>query len=134
MDTSALSIQDLAMSVAEGNPRRLAATLPRLISEGNYPVALLRSVLNHFKGLYFMAGEVEGGKSPATVIAEAKPPIFFKLKAGYERQLKYWGTEKITKAIAKMFDAEIMCKKASAMAETIVSQILFWLAAIAGKR
>ncbi|MDR2099192.1 MAG: DNA polymerase III subunit delta [Rickettsiales bacterium] len=134
MDTSLLSMQDLSMSVAEGNSRKLASVLPRLLSEGNYPVQLLRSVLSHFKGLYFMAGEVEGGKPAAAVISEARPPIFFKLKASYERQLKNWGTEKIMKAISKMFDAEIMCKRAASPAETIVSQLLFSLCAAAGKK
>jgi len=134
MDTSLLSMQDLPMAIAEGNAKKLAAILPRLLSEGNYPVQLLRTVLNHFKNLYFMAGQVESGKSIATVIAEARPPIFFKMKASFERQLKNWPCEKVAKAITKMFDAEIMCKRASSPAETIVSQLLFSLCAIVGKR
>ena len=134
MDSSVLSAQDLPMAVAEGNSKRLASILPRLLSEGYLPVQLLRIVLNHFKSLYPMAGEVEGGKSAMVVVADARPPIFFKLKPGYERQLRAWTTDKIIRAISRLNEAEIVCKKSSQVQESALSQALFSLCAAAGKK
>ncbi len=134
MDSSLLNMSDLPLAVAEGNTKKLSTILPRLLNEGIYPVQLLRLVLFHFKALYFMAGEVENGKNISFVIDNSKPPIFFKLKPSYERQLKFWNTDKIIKIISKLNQAEIMCKITNYPQEIILSQILFNICSIANKR
>ena len=101
MDSSVLNMGDLPLAVAEGNNKKLSSILPRLLNEGVYPVQLIRTVLYHFKNLYFMAGEVENGNSISMVIENVRPQIFFKLKPSYERQLKFWNTTKIIKIISK---------------------------------
>ena len=134
MDSSSLNLQDLPLSVAEGNYKKLSLILPRLLSEGNYPVQLLKIVMNHFKNLYYMAGEVESGKSISDVIENSRPPIFYKLKPSYERQLKFWTTEKIIRVISEMNDADIRCKSANAPQETILSQLMFMICSVVNKR
>ncbi|MDR1476528.1 MAG: DNA polymerase III subunit delta [Rickettsiales bacterium] len=134
MDSSVLSAQDLPMAVAEGNAKRLADILPRLSSEGFAPVAMLRATLAHFKGLLYMAGEIESGRPIASVIAEARPPIFFKLKPSYERQLRVWNSDRIIRALSRLNDAEVLCKRQGQTQETVVAQALFHLCGAAGKR
>ncbi len=134
MDSSSLGLQDLPLSVAEGNYKKLSLILPRLLSEGNYPVQLLKNVLNHFKNLYYMAGEVESGKNIIDVIKNANPKIFYKLEPSYERQLKFWTTEKIIKVISEMNDADIRCKSANAPQDIILSQVMFMICSIVNKR
>ena len=134
IDSSALNLSDLAMVVAEGNSKKLAFILPRLLNEGNYPVQLLRVVLNHFKSLYFMIGEVENGKSPSFVIDNAQPKIFYKLKPSYERQLKLWNSNKIIKTISKLNETEIMCKSKDSPQEIILSQALTSVCSYANKK
>lgn len=134
MDSSSLNISDLPLVVAEGNNKKLSSILPRLLNEGIYPVQLLRVVLSHFKNLYFMAGEIENGSSISFVIDNAKPPIFFKLKNSYEKQLKFWNSDKIIKIISKLNQAEIMCKTTNYPQEIILSQILFNICSIVNKR
>ena len=133
MDSSSLGLQDLPFAVAEGNYRKLSLILPRLLSEGNNPVQLLKNVLNHFKNLYYMAGEVESGKNIIDVIKNANPKIFYKLESNYERQLKFWTTEKIIKIISEMNDADIRCRSANAP-HIILSQVMFMICSIVNKR
>ena len=134
MESSSLNLQDLPLAVAEGNYKKLSLILPRLLSEGNYPVQLLKIVLNHFKNLYYMASEFESGKSISEVIENSRPPIFYKLKPSYERQLRFWTTEKIIKIISEMNDADIRCKSANAPQETILSQLMFMICSVVNKR
>ena len=134
MDSSSINLQDLPLAVAEGNHKKLALILPRLLGEGNYPVQLLKIVLNHFKNLYFMAGEIESGKWVNDVIENVKPPIFWKLKPSYEKQLKFWTTEKIIRVISEINDADIRCKAANAPQETILSQLMFMICSVVNKR
>lgn len=134
MDSSVLNMSDLPMSVAEGNNKKLSSVLNRLLNEGVYPVQLLRTVLYHFKNLYFMAGEVEKGQTISSVIENTRPAIFFKLKPSYERQLKFWNTDKIIKIISKLNEAEIMCKTTNSPQEIILSQIMFNICAFANKK
>ena len=134
MDSSSINLQDLPLAVAEGNNKRLSLILPRLLSEGNQPIQLLKIVLNHFKNLYSMAGEVESGRWVNDVIENSKPPIFYKLKPSYERQLKFWTTEKIIRVISEINEADIRCKIANAPQETILSQLMFMICSIVNKR
>lgn len=134
MDSSVLNIQDLPLAVAEGNNAKLSAILPRLLSEGSEPIVLLKIVLNHFKSLYFMAGEIEGGKSIDTVISEARPTIFFKLVPSYQKQLSAWNTEKIIKIISEINAVDIKCKTTGMPKDIIFSQLLFMICAMANKK
>ncbi len=134
MDSSVLNMGDLPLAVAEGNNKKLSSILPRLLNEGVYPVQLIRTVLYHFKNLYFMAGEVENGNSISMVIENVRPQIFFKLKPSYERQLKFWNTTKIIKIISKLNEAEIMCKTSNSPQEIILSQVLFSICSFANKK
>ena len=134
MDSSVLNMSDLPIFVAEGNNKKLSSTLTRLLNEGIYPVQLIRTVLHHFEHLYFMAGEIERGHTITSVIENSRPPIFFKLKPSYERQLKFWNTDKIIKIISRLNEAEIMCKTSNSPQDIILSQILFNICAFAHKK
>ena len=81
-----------------------------------------------------MAGEIESGRGISDVIETAKPPIFYKLKPSYERQLKFWSTEKIIKVISEINDADIRCKSKDSPQETILSQLMFMICSIVNKR
>ncbi len=134
MDSSSLGLQDLPLSVAEGNNKKLSLILPRLLSEGNTPVQLLKIVINHFKNLYYMASEIENGRNVLDVIKTSKPPIFYKLEASYQRQLNFWTTEKIIKVISEMNDADIRCKSSNTPQDVILSQVMFMICSIVNKR
>ncbi|MDR1008746.1 MAG: DNA polymerase III subunit delta [Rickettsiales bacterium] len=134
MDSSALSAGDLALAVADGDGKRLARILPRLLAEGFPSVQLIRLVMNHFWRLYEMSREVAGGKPPSAVVETARPIIFFKLRPSFERQLSAWNPASILRAIARLNDAEIMCKSTGRPADTIVSQLFFSLCSSARRR
>ncbi len=134
MDSSSITLQDLPLAIADGNNKKLFSVLSRLLSEGNNPIDLLKIVLNHFKNLYYMASQIETGMSISSVIENSKPPIFFKLKPSYERQLRFWTTEKIIKVISEINTADIRCKSVNMPQETIVSQLFFMICSIASKR
>ena len=125
MDSSSINLYDLPIIVAEGNVKRLSKVLPRLLSEGYSPVQLLKLVLNHFKNLLIMVSEKDNGKSISEIITGARPPIFYKLKPSYEKQIKFWTTDSIMKVIIEVNKTDIKLKTMFLSQDVLLSQLLF---------
>lgn len=125
MDSSSISMYDLPLVVATGEIQKLNQILPRLLEEGNYPITLIKIVLSHFKKLFSMAIEKENGKTIFEIIDNVKPPIFYKLKPSYEKQLSFWNTTKIKQVIVKINECDKKCKTGTLPQDVLLSHLLF---------
>ena len=125
MDSSSINIYDLPIAVAEGDKKKLNQILPRLLEEGNYPITLLKIVLSHFKKLFVMTIEKENGKTINEIIDNSKPPIFYKQKPSYEKQLSFWNTTKIKQIIIKINETDKKCKSGILSQDILLSHLLF---------
>ncbi len=125
MDSSSINIYDLPLIVASGDNKKLNQILPRLIEEGNYPITLLKIILSHFKKLFSMAIEKENGKTIFEIIDNVKPPIFYKQKPIYEKQLSFWNSAKIKQVIVKINETDKKCKSGILPQDILLSHLLF---------
>ncbi len=134
MDSSSINLYDLPIIVADGDSKKLSSILPRLLNEGYNPIQLLKIILNHFKNLYILAGEVEKGKSVIEVINNSKPAIFYKLKPSYEKQLRFWNTSKIMKIIMEINLLDIKFKTSVIPQDILLSNLLFIISSFVNKK
>lgn len=132
-NSSALSFNDLTYSIAEGNISKALLTYDRLILEGNYPIILLRSILNHFKILYFSKLQIESNKANIdSVIKSMKPPVFFKNVPSMKKQLLKWNSSRLLKAIEYINDIDIQCKTTGSPVLEIMGHCILSLLKLAG--
>jgi len=133
-DSSALSFEDISYAVGEGNLPQLEQALERVFLEGMAPTALLRGAAGHFLRLYRVGSAMASGATVDLALRELKPPLFFKLKDRFLRQLGTWSPSRARIAMDRLLEAEIDCKTTGFPAETICHRILLSLAYSAKSR
>jgi len=119
---------DAAMAAADGDVGATIVAMRRLLASANSPVAILRVAQSHFLKLHQARAQHEAGKSAAAVVGEMKPPVFFKLRPRFERQIAGWPLAKIEASLGKLTRAESLCKQTVFPEDNIVAHTLFEIA------
>ncbi|MFA7431080.1 MAG: DNA polymerase III subunit delta [Rhodospirillaceae bacterium] len=133
-DVSAMSLDDLAYAVADGEAAHAQALLDRLVAEGKPMISLLRTVARHFLRLHLAGGAMAQGRSGDQAMGLLKPPVFFKLKGRFTAQLRRWPPDRVAGALDLLLQAELECKS-SGMPETeIGARALLQISRAAGRR
>lgn len=133
-DSAALSLDDLALSVAEGDQAAVQRILDRLLASGTSPVAVLRAVARHFQRLHLAGGLAAGGKSPEQAMAALKPPVFFRHKGRFAGQLRRWPPRRLAGALDLLLAAETDCKTTGLPANAVCGRALMQIARAAARR
>ena len=99
-----------------------------ILNENNYSsdecILILRTILNRLNRLLKLRKEVDTSKNIETVIANFKPPIFWKEKENVKKQIQSWSTNDVKKMIYKINDMEILIKKNSNNSVNLVSDFV----------
>ena len=132
-DEADLSLDDAIMAAMRGDIPAADRALSRLWAQDTSPVAVLRALQRHLLKLYDMAAAMEDGQSAQAVVASARPPIFFKLKAAYEGQLRSWSLPKINQIMQRAIETEGLCKQ-TGMPDKALTDRCFWATAQLAKR
>jgi len=109
-DGAATSLDDVSMAAGSGNYQALDIALVRCIADGQAPVGVVRAVQRHFQRLHLAVGLCAGGASPDQAMSSLRPPVFFKVKDGFRRQINCWSTATIADALTILTEAEVDCK------------------------
>ncbi len=127
-DTAALSLDDLALAVADGDQAAVQRILDRLLASGTAPVAVLRAVARHFQRLHLAGGLAAAGKSPDQAMAALRPPVFFRHKARFGGQLRRWPPRRLGNALDVLLTAEADCKTTGMPAAALCGRALMQIA------
>ncbi len=129
-DSASLSLDELALAVGAGDLPALDTALERAWMEGQSPVTVVRAVSRHFLRLHLAAGHIARGVSAEQAVAGLKPPVFFKQKDAFVRQLQNWPGDRLAEALRLLDEAEIDCKSSGVPAAAACGRMLLRLAAM----
>ena len=103
--------------------------IKEILNENNFSleecIQVIRTFLFKSKRLLALSIQMEKSKNIDTVIAMARPPIFWKDKEIIKKQLKLWSKEKIKKLIQKINLTETSIKKNSRNSIIILIDFIF---------
>ena len=124
-DNGAVAVDEVSLSLLNGDVNAFERDYGRLRHEGIQPIAVLRQLLSLFKGMQVAKARMQTGHSAAQAIALLRPPVHFKMKPVLTRQLGIWSEDQITDAIDRVMQAEVQTKSTtSADPSTLTGQIL----------
>ena len=133
-DSAERSLDDLVMAAGDGDAATVDGAAQRLFSEGMSPVAMLRAAQRHFGRLHLANCRVAAGDRPDNVMASLRPPVFFKAKPRFRRQLDGWRRDRLQEVLGRLADAEAECKRTGMPADTICARTLLQVASLARRR
>lgn len=133
-DTSETSLDNLVYSVGDGNQQAIDKTLTKAFSEGINPVAAIRAIQRHFQRLHFVRGQMQNGGGVDQALTRLRPPVFFKRKEDFNRQVRNWSPDNLNRALMLATENEIDSKTTGLPAEILCSRTLMRIAQAARRR
>lgn len=133
-DVASLSLDDLCMAVGQGNPGAVDRALQRAFDDGVASVQALRAVSRHFLRLQLASARVAEGASIDQAMGALRPPVFFKQKDNFARQVRHWAPTRLSDALVLLGEAEAACKSTGAPSQALCSRALFSVASAARQR
>ncbi len=128
-DSAALTLDDLAFALADGDLAALERSMRRGLAEGAAPVSLLRAAARHLVRLHVVAGMAAAGSPMDDALRKLRPPVFWKLKSRFLAQAGRWSPERLARALARLVEAESESKRSGAPAEALAARALMEVAA-----
>lgn len=127
-DVAAHAIDRLIDAAMEGDAAAAAREFTAITAAGDDPSKVLGALGQHLMRLREMALAARAGESPQRVIEAARPPIFFKRKDSFAKQLARWRPEALQNAAAGVLEATANCRARPELAAAIAERCLFSLA------
>jgi len=127
-DSADLSLDDAILAAAEGKPAACERALARALAEGEAPIRILRATQRHFTQLHRAASWLDEGIGIDEAIAAMRPPVFFKFKDSFKRQLRLWPARRAAAVLVALVEAERQAKSSGMKDETICRAALLRIA------
>ncbi|MGI9481335.1 MAG: DNA polymerase III subunit delta [Hyphomicrobiales bacterium] len=121
-DTSALTMDQMLDAVFSGDLAGADKQFSRLMQSGVIASSTISAASNHLIRLQHMAIEVQSGKPTRQVVDATRPPIFWKRKNAFARQLQIWDPESLQAASHTLSEAELKSREMADLANAIVSR------------
>ena len=132
-DASALSLDEMIDAIFEGKPAHADQRLDRLVSSGTPPQSIIAATSQHLLRMQHFASETDAGRPAKQVVDAARPPVFWKRKESFVRQLTSWRSEDLATALSNVRDAELQTRQYPALANVIVHRAVLSLASRASR-
>ena len=111
-DASELTIDRVIAAAAEGSVATALAECDRAVAAGESPQAIILALQRHFQRLHRTRAAVEHGRSVDDAIRQLRPPLFFKQRNAFERQLRHWTLRGLDAVLARVSEAAVAARLA----------------------
>ncbi len=133
-DTSALTMDNIADSIASGNKIAFERDFRRAISSGIPAATILGNVTLHISRLHYIHAHSGEGAALQSLISQLRPPLHFKRRDGFIRQLKLWHEPALRKALKVLNNSEYQSRTGIIDPVTVINRALLQIATLAGSR
>lgn len=128
-DVSGHSLDEAVDAILDGRIEDFDTAFARHCQAGGQPFLALSGAMRQFHALHVMRGAMEeGGRNAASVVAGARPPVFFSRRKLIERALERWNRQSIERALARLQNAVLQTRRRPELASALVRQALLGIA------
>ena len=123
-DIADTSLDQLAFSVGDGNFPQADTYYRKAMAEGISEIAILRTLQKHFQRLDWVVSQTHQGGNASSLASSLRPPVFFKYKDRFNKQIQRWSEHKIHVALEILSDAEVACKSTGTPTHLVCSRAI----------
>jgi len=134
-DVSGLSVDDIVDATVDGDVRALDDAFSRQATVATQAQQILSAALRQFQALHLMRSTMEAERRNAgSVVAAARPPVFFKRQRPIEEALNALDRETIGRALERLHEAVLNSRRRAELALAITRHTLLAIAVERGRR
>lgn len=134
-DVSALPVDSIADAVLGGRRSDFDRAFSRAIAVGAHPFAVLSAMMRQFQQLQVLRHRLEQGReTAASLVASARPPIFFARRALFTEALSSWNGSGIADALRRIQKAVLDTRGGGGLAVAIAHRALLSICVESAKR
>jgi DNA polymerase-3 subunit delta len=127
-DSSSNNMNKMNETVMYGKTMKSSIIVNKILSQGNNPISLIRSLLNYVARMRITKIEMQKGKSFEDAIHLLKPPVFWKEKNDFKSHCINWSIRSIEKCLSDLLEAEVACKLNSKLAKIECEKSILFIA------
>ena len=126
-DVSGLSVDDAVDAMLDGKIDDFDQTFTRQSLNGSQAYLVLAAAIRQMQALHLMRAGM-GERNAASVVAAAKPPVFFARRKLVERVLERWSTDALHRGLARLQAAVLATRQRPDLAVEVARQALLGIA------
>ncbi|MCW2308654.1 DNA polymerase III subunit delta [Rhodobium gokarnense] len=127
-DASGLAVDELIDAVFAGSIDQVVRNYRRMIAAGTSPASIGTATLRHMQMLHRARADVDAGSSAETVVARARPPIFFRRRPHITRALSRWSSHRLEHAMGVLNEAILNARRLRDLEDEILGEALLLIA------
>lgn len=127
-DVAGASLEDSLHAATAGDVAGADRALEVALNEGVAAVSVVRTALGHVHRLERVVQQLAAGKGMAEAIRQARPPVFFRRAAQFERAVRLWTLPALSAAASRLWDADRLCKRTGFPGDTVAKNVVIGLA------
>lgn len=128
-DVSGASFDAAVDAMLDGKVGDFDIAFTRHCQSGGHPFLVLSSAMRQLQSIQALRGQMEsGGRNAASVVAGARPPVFFSRRKLVEKTLERWNVEALGRALSRLQTAVLQTRKRPDLSEALARQALLGIA------
>ncbi|PBC07121.1 DNA polymerase III subunit delta [Mesorhizobium sp. WSM3859] len=128
-DVSGASFDAAVDAMLDGKVGDFDIAFTRHCQSGGHPFLVLSSAMRQLQAIQAMRGQMEsGGRNAASVVAGARPPVFFSRRKLVEKTLERWNVDALGRALGRLQTAVLQTRKRPDLSEALARQALLGIA------
>lgn len=128
-DVSGLSFDAAVDALLEGRIADFDTAFTRHCQSGGQPFLVLSSAMRQLQTIQAMRGQMDaGGRNAASVVAAARPPVFFSRRKLVEKALERWSSEALGRALNRLQTAVLQTRRRPDLSIALARQALLGIA------
>lgn len=127
-DVSAISIDDAVDAMLDGKVDDFDQLFTRHSLGGSQAYLVLAAAIRQMQALHLMRAGMGAGRNAASIVASARPPVFFARRKVVERILERWSSEALQRGLSRLQSAVLSTRQRPELTVEIARHALLGIA------
>ncbi|RST88144.1 DNA polymerase III subunit delta [Aquibium carbonis] len=134
-DVASVSADQVVDAMLLGRLAEMDEKMLRALSSGTAPFLFLSATMRQFQTLAVLRADMDrGGKSASSVVAGARPPVFFARRSIVENALARWTVDALAQGLDRLQQTVLLTRRRPELAVEVTRQTLLALGVQAMRR
>ncbi len=130
-DAAGLALERVAEAVADGRTKNAISDFGRALASGENAQMIIVVVQRYFLKLHRVRSDVDAGQRLDDALRAIRPPLFFKQKDTFARQVRAWSRSQLDQALRRIAEAAKAARLSTNLEDVITERLLLALASMA---